>query len=311
MLNLYWPYATVNSISDQIWFIRRLCADHSIPFTISHQLDPISHNLVLENLNDESTNYIERFCNKHALLVSVVVTEFLAPGPGKDELYVNGELLHVSREYNPELRHRFDNLLKIARHIHSFVSLGGQPRAESYCEIFGIEHWADFEVPNVEFLPLPVAGKRYDLHFSGSLTSFRKDVLRNLEHTGFSLLVESRFVSEDIRRSQLSQCAFNLNIPQSMNWPWLSTMRVLFGVRNRAFTAQTTQPPDVPLAEFVLQFTDRNSLYDEFDKKCQHLKYLAQSSPVAPAAKSRFLEFLELISQPTSESRIPPRSNAY
>ena len=311
MINLYWPYATTNSISDQVWFIRRLCADHSIPFTISHQLDPISHNLVLENLNDESTNYIEWFCNKHALPVSVVVTEFLAPGPGKDELYVNGELLHVSREYNPELRHRFDNLQKITRHIHSFVSLGGQPRAESYCDIFCVEHWADFEVPNVCFFPAPVAEKRYDFHFSGSLTSHRTDVLQHLERTGFPLLVENRFVSEDMRRSQLSQCAFNLNIPQSVNWPWLSTMRVLFGARNGAFTAQTIQPPDVPLAAFVLQFTDRNSLYDAFEKKCRDLKYLAQSSLVARTAKSGFLGFLELVSRPTFESRIPSRVDTH
>lgn len=311
MLNLYWPYATINSISDQVWFIRRLCSDHSIPFTISHQLDPISHNLVLENLNDESTNYIVRFCTKYSLPVSLVVTEFLEPGPKKDELIVNGELLHVDREYNPALRHRFDNLKKIHGYIHSYISLGGQPCAASYCEIFSVGHWFDFEVPDLRFSPEPVSEKPYDLHFSGSMTIHRTEVLKNLERSGFSLLVESRFVSEEVRRAQLSQCAFNLNILQTTVWPWLSTMRVLFGARNGAFTAQTNQPPDVPLAEFVLHFTDRNSLYDAFDKKCQRLKSLAQSSSATINAKSRFLEFLELISQPSSESRIPSRANSH
>ena len=303
MLNFYWPYATVNSISDQVWFIRRLCSDHSIPFTISHQLDPISHNLVMENLNDESTNYIEWFCKKQALSVSVVVTEFLAPGPKKDDLYVNGELLQSDREYNPALHYRFYNLQKIKEYIHSFVSLGGQPQASSYCEIFGVAHWADFEVPDLRFLPAPVTGKRYDLHFSGSLTSYRKDVLQNLEKAGFSVLVESRFVSEDIRRAQLSQCAFNLNIPQSTNWPWLSTMRVLFGVRHGVFTAQCTRPPDVPLADFVLEFLDRSSLYCEFENRCQSLIKLGLSAPDATTQLSGFRDFVACVSEPEYVSR--------
>jgi hypothetical protein len=296
VLNLFWPYSTVNSISDQLWVLRRLCSDHSVPFTISHQLDPISHNLVLENLNEESVSYIEKFCRKHEILVSMIVTEFLQAGQGKDEIFVNGELLTGNREYNPQLRVRFENIRRISQHLYSFISLGGQPKAEDYCKAYGIARWADFELPMVSFYPAPILGKPFDLYFSGTLTSYRTESLQRLEHAGLRLLVESRFVTEERRCAQLRQCAFNLNIPQSASWPWLSTMRVLFGMRNGVFAAQQGEVPTTPVSPFVLQFIDRESLLVAYECRRGALRNGTAQPGLERECASGFEAFIESIS---------------
>ena len=297
MLNIFWPYATRNSVSDQLWFLRKLCYENDIPVTVSHQLDPISHNIAIENLNEESAGYIERFCSRYEQCISVLVTEFLSPGGGAGELYVNGELLHRDREYNPELRSRFENLRRISKFIYSFISLGGQPDPKSYCDIYGVRRAIDFEIPNIGVSLQPVQPKEFDLYFSGSLTRYRKQVLCDLEQAGLCLLVEGRFVSENNRKSQLRRCSFNLNIPQSPSWRWLSTMRVLFGLRQGVLAAQPTNKPDFPLSDFVLAFSDRRSLWESFERDGDALGKRLQGQLLLGDKKGNFKSFVEEVNE--------------
>lgn len=296
MLNLYWPYANINSISDQIWFMRKLCSDHCIPFTVSHQLDPISHNLVLENIDNASSSYIEHFYKKYSLKVSVIATEFLTLGNCKDDLRVNGESLHLEREYNPQVRDRFVKLHEVQQYIHSFVSLGGQPNVENYAKFFHVDHFYDFEVPEFNFLPNKIEANKYDLYFSGSLTQYRKEIIEKLKDLGFTLLIENRFVCEDLRRKQLGKCIFNLNIPQSEDWTWISTMRVLFGMRYGAFTAEYSITRDDSIAEFIIPFSNRKSLYDSFENRFQSFGTTSNSRLLNLSSEpSKFMNFIEKI----------------
>lgn len=279
-INIFWPYSQTNSISDQLWVLRTLCDRHNVPCTISNELDPISYNVLIENFSINQVSTITKFCQRHDCTVSVLVTEFLDQEEGRPELYVNGELITSRREYNPELQRRFINLQDLAPNIASFISIAGQPSADSYGKIFSVSATWDFEIP-LPILFFPATDqKKYDLYFSGSLTKYRKSVLQKLERQGLRLLVESRFVCEEFRQLQLDQCAFNLNIPQSSNWPWLSTMRVLFGLRNGVLAAQNTAPQEGPLSEFVVQFSDRETLYESgralhksIESKCSPYEY--------------------------------------
>jgi hypothetical protein len=292
MINIFWPYSHKNSISDQLWTLQTILYDLNVPHTISDSLDPISKNIFIENVSSGLVDQINNFCEKHKKKIVVVPTEFIEIS-NKDirEFYLNGCLVKDKDQESSEFLLRVNNLFKIAHNIEAFVSLAGQPSLEEYCRLFGVSLSFNLGLPNrtVEF-SVSDEGK-YDFYFSGAMTQYRRDQISELQNK-FSIRVERFFISETERTKHLGKCNYNLNIPQRPDWKWLSTMRVLFGLRCGKFTVQNSAVPKSVLSSFVIELTNGVALPDLVDQKRIQLKSAFSLLDLDPKWKQEQIEFV-------------------
>lgn len=299
MINIFWPYESIDSISDQLWCLRTIFDEYKIPHTISSRLDPLSHNLMVEAVNNSVKNYIIQFCNFHNKKIIILATEFLTANSSVEYSVVNNSrisdlLLSELDKSGSNFGERFLNLSLISQQISAFISVLGEPPLEEYKTLFGINNiFRLYPSLNYEFALKDIEDCAYDLYFSGTLTQYRIDKLEELKKQGYSIYIESKFVSDQMRSEHLNMCKFNLNLPQNEFWKWPSPMRILFGARNKKLNV-------IPLrcSENLIKNENLYSLpnsYCEFDSYCNELVTSSYSTSLLisnPNDNMLFKEFL-------------------
>ena len=162
MFNIYWPYKSTLSISDILLFLTQYFQKKNIPYTISDDLDPISHNIVIENINDDTVNKIISFCKKYNTKISLYVSEYI------QESKINGGLIpHYKNDYYIEnITKRFKNIFRIKNYISSLISIMLDDNSfESYKDFLQNSNSFNF-VPDSNFkIRLNDKDYEYDLFF--------------------------------------------------------------------------------------------------------------------------------------------------
>ena len=157
-----------------------------------------------------------------------------------NNLYLNGELCHLEREYIPNLYERFINLARVSVYIDGFLVLYSQPNSINIAKIF----------PNTPIFDLGVGlelaiddndevDKKYDFCFIGSPTKYRKYIIQLIAKkykifSGYGL-------NEEERKKIIKNSKYNLNIPQTAEWRYISPMRINYAAKNGSFTVNVME----------------------------------------------------------------------
>ena len=258
MFNIFWPHKNKLSISDIVIFLSDHFNRNKIPHTISEILDPISHNIIIDNLCSGLSLEIEDFCNKYNTKVTIYVSEYASYNPAGflSPLYSNNYYADQFFEV------RMSSLKKISCFCSSLVSIMLDMRSiNSYKKFLGISNFYNF-VPESNFTLRLGNSYTYDLSFMGTLTDSRKKFLEKLSKKNYNILFSNSFVDNEQRALFLKKSAAQLHIPVERYSKATSPLRVYFGAINGKFTVSSLS------CEFTKDFIiDLGSLRNQKLKK--------------------------------------------
>ena len=212
-------------IFDHISVIEKFCEKYSIEFSVSYVLDPKALNFLIEGFDETSSQVILDFCQKHKKMVCVVMTEHLTIDT-RGELRFGTYALN-DREYIPNIDKRVYSLYSMVEYIMGFVTLGELPKLENLDKIFNKSQVYRMHFPDVipikqrDFVP------KYDLSFTGYITSYREEVLTKLKKN-YKVIYHNITGNNKERKRNVQLGSVSLNIPQNSHWIWISPMRVIF-----------------------------------------------------------------------------------
>jgi len=232
MFNIYWPYKSILSISDILIFLTQYFQKKNIPFTISDDLDPISHNIVIENLNDETTNKIILFCKKYNTKISLYVSEYVQFSKKNGDLYP----AYKDDYYIENITNRFKNILRIKKYISSLISIMLDDNSlESYKDYLQNSNFFNF-VPDSNFrLKLNNKNYEYDTFFYGTVNTYRKNELINLKKK-YRVKAVDYFLTNELRSYYLKKSKTVLHINVDKYNKYSSPLRVYFAALNGKYT---------------------------------------------------------------------------
>jgi hypothetical protein len=294
MFNFFWPYPNRDIIYDFLYSLRKIFNFNNQNLSISPNLDLISHNILLENLQNNSLiNEINNFCKINNKKISIIATEFLEKKliRKKNTFFVNN--ININSETN-QIAERFRNLLYIKQNIISIINIFSLPDLKPYYEFFNNSDIRLFNLPspNYKFNLKKKLDCHYDFYFSGLLTNYRLKVIDELSKSGFKILYEKIFVDDDIRNFNIKKANFCLNIPQDEKWKWSSTMRYLHALKNGKLIAEYKCHllPNY-FSNYCLNFSNKLELYEKYEKFIETQKTKIN----LPNNKKKFNEFLSFI----------------
>ena len=296
MFNLYWPYPSREVIYDYVQTLKKIFNLNNQNLSVSPNLDLISHNIFIENLEQvDLIDEINNFCKINNKKITIVATEFLEKKSinQKDIFFVNNVKIDV---HNNQICARLRNLLYIKQNIISIINFFSLPDLKTYYEFFNNPDIRLFNLPSpyYQFNFKKKLDCDYDFYFSGSLTNYRLKVIDELSKCGFKILYEKIFVNEDTRTLNMKKANFCLNIPQDEKWKWSSTMRYLHALKNGKLLAEYKCHllPNY-FSNYCLNFSNKLELYKKYEKfiETQKIKIntLKQSNP------KEFNEFISFI----------------
>lgn len=219
----------INGIADQLEFAMAVLKLEGFHVTISKRPCPKSLNIVIENIQSDSYQVINDFCESFNKKIAIIMTEHI--DYVENRLFFHGKPFEAPTEYMHKYtrKNRFLHLLLSTQNISFFLRLGDLPSLDGLGRIF-----LNTEVRTLPFPPIRnhfLEGEReYDFIFSGFLTKYRKEVFSELK--AYKTLILPGGLSRKVRDKHIASASFVLNVPQDAEWGWVSTMRVLSAWRN-------------------------------------------------------------------------------
>ena len=222
----------LHGISDQIEFFFSVMRQNGYPVTGGRYPRDDALNVVIENFSDATAGVLMKYCRETGKRVSVIMTEHI--DFIDQEIYIHGDPLWSDNDYmHPATQiTRLRCLMDCACYIRSFLVLGDLPELRNI-------HMMLPETP-VRTLPFPVlsrpadetnwAALSADFVFTGVITRFRAEILERLM-TKMTIRHPEGFLSRKARDNFSQTGRLVLNIPQRLDWKWLSLMRIIAALR--------------------------------------------------------------------------------
>jgi hypothetical protein len=214
-------------ILDQIWFAEELFIRNGYELICTSTLRPDCLNLLIENFVESDAELLDKFCRKFNKQIGIVMSEHIEL---KENSFTFNAAPLEDTGYIGNMSQRLFSLLSLDDCIFGFFTMGELPELRTWHEI----------IPNrrVYRLPYPSIRKRiqiplqqdFDLIFTGQSTTFRRRILKDIAQK-YRLLQSDLGETEEERARLYARAKVALNIPQHENWPWISPMRVIFGLR--------------------------------------------------------------------------------
>jgi hypothetical protein len=224
----------IHGITDQIDYFLMIMRQNGYQVTIGNQPRIDALNVVIENFSEATSEILIDFCRTSGKRVGVIMTEHIDFISG--QITIHGDPLWSENDYmHPATQvARIKNLLDCAEFMRCFFVLGDLPALLNINEVLpGV---AVRKLPFPKLKPLfgdDLADEEKfntDLIFTGFITSYRADFLKQLE-SQISVTCPRRFVSRRARDKLNRSAKIILNIPQRHDWKWLSLMRVIAALR--------------------------------------------------------------------------------
>ncbi|OYV34518.1 MAG: hypothetical protein B7Z80_21025 [Rhodospirillales bacterium 20-64-7] len=222
----------LHGISDQIEFYLSIMRQNGYRAGVGRQPRQDALNIVIENFSDATSGVLRKFCRDTGKRVAVIMTEHL--DFIDQEIYIHGSRLWSDNDYmHPATQFaRIRHLMDCACHIRGFFVLGDLP------ELLNMQ----MMLPGIAIrtLPFPRLARPAamvgwdqlpaDFAFTGAATRFREEVLQ-LVRTRLTVEHPGGFLSRKARDNFSRTGRVVLNIPQRVDWKWLSLMRVIAALR--------------------------------------------------------------------------------
>jgi hypothetical protein len=271
----------LRGITEQIDFLCAALRAHRYPFGISNSPSATALNIVIENFEAESATRVLDFCRRSGKRIAVILTEHLDFIKGR--ILFHGVAIDDFDDYmHPAIkRNRLVHLLLLRECLYGFLRLGDLPAlANMELMLPGIP---------VRTMPFPMflaaerplkkigATPTHDFVFTGKITDYRRSVLDSLGEK-YSILRGDQILTRhgDAYQSRRCRDALNLlgrlvlNVPQRRNWPWISTMRVIAGLRSRRATATIGTDSNAMIAPACIQLDGAGSAEEALRQALAH-----------------------------------------
>lgn len=220
-------------ISDQVDFLVLALQQQGYPISVGTQPSEDRLNIVIENFDEPARDTLIEFCSRHDKRVAVIMTEHL---DFLDErLYIHGDPLWNNNDYmHPTMQvARIQHLFECLPYICALLVLGDLPELINMDQLLPGVPVRTISFPQLQQIEPDVANdtRQTDLLFTGAVTDYRGKMIEQLRAQGFSLACPQRFVSHEERDALNRSARLVLNIPQRVEWRWLSLMRIIAALR--------------------------------------------------------------------------------
>lgn len=217
----------IEHISDQVYFVEQYCQKNSIELIVSKWPVVDMDILVIENFEEDWV--LQKLISFKKLSpnskIIALLTEHI-------DLINNCLLFHGLKfdedgDYMPrEVRiNRIIGILKFSALFDGFVRILKMPELIGFEKIVGKKNLLTIYPPPLQKRLHNIEKPFFDLIFYGSMTPHRIDLLKKLSER-YKVLVIDSFVSDQLLIGKIQSARMVLNIPQSVQWPWISPMRV-------------------------------------------------------------------------------------
>ncbi|MBR0962703.1 hypothetical protein JQ554_01325 [Bradyrhizobium diazoefficiens] len=223
-----------HGISDQIEYFLSAFRQNGYPVSIGRDPCELALNVVIENFSARSRDTLIDFCTRTRKRVAVIMTEHIDFIDRR--IFIHGDPLWSDNDYmHPATQaERLKCLLSCQPYIKFLMVLGDLPELKNFNELmFGMATRA-IPFPAIEHLDSKARHEpepEYDLLFTGFPTEYRERLLPEIRALGFSVRFPGKLVSRKQRDILNESAKIVLNIPQRKSWRWLSSMRIIAGLR--------------------------------------------------------------------------------
>jgi len=260
-----------SGISDQIEFFSMIMKQNSYEVTVGN--DPILNgvNFVIENFNETTSCVLKDFHAVTGKKVGLIMTEHLDLVSGK--LLIHGDPLWDENDYmRPYVQAtRLQYLMNNIDCYKAIFILGDLPELLGSRKLFGGLPLFKIPFPKIDLVDIGEEKPVFDLVFSGNRTKFRKKELRMLSKYA-NLHVNKRSLPHEDRDELNKKAKLVLNLPQRTDWRWLSSMRIMAGLRvgRASISLGTSDKSYISMCCFQISNSNPQSevvgLIDKWDK---------------------------------------------
>lgn len=221
-----------HGISDQIEFFLLIMRQKGYSVSIGRQPRVDALNVVIENFSEATSATLIEFCKTTGKRVAVIMTEHL--DFIDDRIYIHGDPLWNNNDYmHPAVQvARIKNLMDCVQYIRCFFTLGDLPVLQNFDAMLPGSTMRALPFPQLDLLPIDdrQPEPECDTIFTGVVTAYRDQLVTQLERE-MSVLCPRKFVSRRVRDKLNFSAKLVLNLPQRVDWKWLSLMRVIAGLQ--------------------------------------------------------------------------------
>ena len=255
IFSLYWPNETKLFIWDQLLVLHRIFSELGHQFVVSKDFNPNANNIIIDGLNFDQVVPLDARLKKNKMKLTLVATEFLELQKGSYR--VNN--YNMNEKKNQYWKDRIETIRFLSPHIDTVITFAGNPKTDPYVTLLNNESLGfDLGLPRKQYQIANISNisnKRYDFHFSGMLTPYRIDILERLKISGYKILISSASNDYRNRIKESLQAKAGLNIPQNIEWKWVSSMRVYHYANINMYTFHYGSSLTAS-ANFALSFDD-------------------------------------------------------
>lgn len=220
-------------ISDQVDFLLLALEQQGYAVSVGNQPSVERLNIVIENFSEHARETLTTFCSTHNKRVAVVMTEHIDFVDG--QILIHGEQLWNNNDYmHPTIQvARIQHLFECLPYICSFLVLGDLPELLNMDQLLPGVPVRTISFPRLDWVDVNSETQRFDsdLLFTGAITDYRAKMLELLREQDFAIACPRQFVSHEQRDTLNRSARLVLNIPQRLEWRWLSLMRIIAALR--------------------------------------------------------------------------------
>jgi hypothetical protein len=223
-----------HGISDQIEYFLSAFRQHGYPVSIGRDPSELALNVVIENFSARSRDTLIDFCTRTRKRVAVIMTEHIDFIDRR--IFIHGDRLWSDNDYmDPATQaERLRCLMSCQPYIKFLMVLGDLPELKNFDQLMIGTETRAIPFPAIEHVDSNERHKpepEYDLLFTGVATEHRERLLQEIRGLGFSVRFPGKLVSRKQRDTLNESAKIVLNIPQRKSWRWLSSMRIIAGLR--------------------------------------------------------------------------------
>jgi len=250
-------------ISDQVDFFLLAMQQNGYQVTVGREPRPEALNVVIENFSEKTSTILIDFCRSQGKRVAVIMTEHL--DFIKNQIFIHGDPLWSQNDYmHPTTQvARIQNLMECVQYIRCFLILGDLPTLLNVSKMIPGIDVRVIPFPKLNFVFSKPAGTpeliTNSLLFTGYLTDYRIKIIDVLKQNKFDVISPQYFVSRKKRNEMNQSVKLILNIPQRINWRWLSLMRIVAALRSGRVTVSIGTNDDSKIAACTIQIDITNS----------------------------------------------------
>lgn len=229
-----WTYNhPINGITDQIDFLVMVCSENGYLVSIGNKPNIDALNIVIENFSNKSRDILIKFCKRYKKLVAIVMTEHLDFEINTSQVLMHGDRLNTMNDYMHPLMQikRIKHLIECREYISCFLTLGDLPILKNFHKMLPNINLYRIIFPMIAKCDITTDNLKTDLLFTGTLTVYREQLLKKLRDNNFSIYYPQRLLSKDKHHALNVSSKVILNLPQRVTWQWLSSMRILAGLK--------------------------------------------------------------------------------